>query len=74
MGDSLECTWPDQSVETYQIEPESLKGTTNQQILGYPSEDRQMITWNTGNRWVKEGNCFEVLGYFEVNIIFCHPQ
>ena len=68
-GDSLECTWPDQSIETYQIEQQSLKGTTNQQICGYPSKDRQMITWNTGNRWFKEGNYFGVFGYFEVNQI-----
>ena len=69
VDDLLTCTWPNQSIETYQIEPEYLKGTTNQQILGYPSEDCQMISWNTGNRWVKEGNCFEVLGYSYVNEI-----
>ena len=55
MDNSLECTWPDQSIEIYLIESDSLRGTTNQEIHGYPSEDRQMITWNTGNRWVKEG-------------------
>ena len=69
MGDSLVCTWPDQSVETYQIEAESFKGTANQQICGYPSEDSQMITWNTGNRWVREGKFFVVFGYFDVSKI-----
>ena len=53
---SLECTWPNQIVEHFQVCSEILKGVTNPEIFGYPMEDG-LITWNTGNRWVKQGNC-----------------
>ena len=52
---SLECTWPNQIVEHFHVSPEILKGVTNPEILGYPTDD-EMITWNTGNRWIKQGN------------------
>ena len=55
VNNSLECTWPSQIVEHFQVCYEILKGVTNPEILGYPTEDG-MITWNTGNRWVKQGN------------------
>ena len=50
----LECTWPSQLVENFQIDSETLRGVKNSQICGYISTDG-IINWNTGNQWMKEG-------------------
>ena len=55
VDNSLECTWTNQMVEHFQLSSEILKGVTNSEILGYPTE-HGLITWNTGNRWIKEGS------------------
>ena len=53
----LICTWPNEYVEIYQSDSENLIGLTNSEIVGYPSEDiHGLIIWNSGNRWIKEGN------------------
>ena len=51
----LICTWPNEHVEMFELDSGNLKGITNSAIIGYPAEVDQ-ITWNTGNRWFKEGN------------------
>ena len=55
VNNTLECIWRNQIVEHFQVRSESVKGVTNPEILGYPTDDG-MITWNTGNRWIKPGN------------------
>lgn len=52
----LHCTWPNQFVEHFQIDSKTLRGVAKPEILGCPTNDG-MITWNTGNRWIKPGNC-----------------
>ena len=53
---TLQCTWPNQTVEHFQLNTEILRGVAKPEILGYPTDDG-MITWNTGNRWIRPGNC-----------------
>ena len=50
----FECAWPNDLVESFQIESETLRGTKNPQIRGFPSKDG-MIKWTSGNQWSKEG-------------------
>ena len=50
----LLCTWSNEYIEIFQLESENLTGVTNPEILGYPTEG-DLIIWNTGNRWYKEG-------------------
>ena len=33
----------------------NLRGATNSEILGFVFEN-DIIIWNTGNRWIKQGN------------------
>ena len=49
----LKCTWPNQFVEEFQIETDTLTGDVNQQICGWLDDER--IKWNTGNHWCKKG-------------------
>ena len=51
----LICTWPNEYVEMYEMDSTNLKGITNSEIIGYPASVN-MIIWNTGNHWFKEGN------------------
>ena len=51
----LICTWPNEYVEMFELDSENLKGITNPEIIGYLSEV-DLIIWNTGSRWIKEGN------------------
>ena len=50
----LKCTWPSQFVEKFQIEATTLTGDSNQMIYGWI--DKETITWNTGNHWLKKGS------------------
>ena len=50
----LESTWDNQFVEYFQIESQILKGVKNPEIRGFPLNN-DLIKWNTGNHWVKEG-------------------
>ena len=50
----LESTWPNQFVEFFQIDSQILQGVENPEIYGYPLND-DLIKWNTGNLWVREG-------------------
>ena len=50
------CTWANQLVEHFRIDSKILRGVAKPEILGYLTNDG-MITWNTGNRWIRPGNC-----------------
>ena len=51
----LECNWPNQVFECFQMDSGNLRGATNSDIIGFISEN-DLIIWNTGNQWVKQGN------------------
>ena len=50
----LECKFLDESSESFVIEGIHLRGTINRMIRGRLTQD-DVILWNTGNHWLKEG-------------------
>ena len=53
VDNTLQCTWHNRFVETFELESGNLKGIENPETLGFPSKDGSTF-WSTGNRWIKE--------------------
>ena len=53
-GNKLVCRWPNELVETFQIDDDVLIGDKTKNICGWIQEDGT-IAWSTGNFWFKTG-------------------
>ena len=53
-GNKLICRWPNELLETFQIDDDVLIGDKIKDIYGWIQEDGTIV-WSTGNYWFKPG-------------------